>query len=411
MPAERVEREVESRLKTVGRTAKIKGFRPGKIPPKIIRQRYGVQVRQEVLTELMQTSYTDAIAQENLNPVTGPKIEPEATDSGEGFAFVATFDVLPEVTLRDLDKIEVVRSEVDISRADIDDMILNLRKQKAVWNTVERSSVDGDKVIVDLEGKVKDEPIEGGVGNAVAIVIGQGHMLPDFEKALVGVSAGDEKSFKVKFPKDYHVPGLQSKKVDFSVSVHRVEEESLPPRDDSLATAYSVDEGGLARLEIDVEKNMQREAEQKITANVKQQVLEKLLELNPIDIPNSLKHQEMQTMQREAMRQLGIEDHEQAPPLENFSEGAERRVRLGLLVRQIIDENSLVVDAERLRERVEDICSNYENSDEMVSTYLSNPQAIAQIEPIVLEEQAVDWLIEHGVEKTEKIGFKEFMKP
>ncbi|MBT8078088.1 MAG: trigger factor, partial [Gammaproteobacteria bacterium] len=389
LPAERIEKEIESRLKSVGRTAKIKGFRPGKIPPKVIRQHYGVQVRQEVLSELMRSSYTDAIAQENLNPVAGPKIEPQVTDN-DGFAYVATFDVLPEVKLQDLEKIEVTRPEVEISDGDLEDMVLNLRKQKATWSVVDRESAEGDRVVVDFEGKLKDETIDGGVGKEVPVVLGQGQMLPEFEKALFGVTAGDEKTFKVKFPKDYHAEDLRNKKVDFTVNVHRVEEEELPPLDDGLAEIYGVADGGLEQLRADVRDNMEREARQKVLGNVKEQVLAALLELNPVEIPNSLKHQEMHTMQHEAMRQLGIEDHEQAPPIENFAEGAEKRVRLGLLVRQIIDDNGIVVDGERLRARVEEICSNYENSAEMVNTYMSNPQVMAQIEPMVLEEQAVE---------------------
>lgn len=411
LPAERIETEVETRLQKVGRTAKIKGFRPGKIPPKVIRQHYGVQVRQEVLSELMRNSYQDAIAQENLSPVAGPKIEPDNSGADDGFAFFATFDVLPDIELKDLDKIEITRPEVGITGADLDDMILNLRKQKATWSEVERASAEGDRVVVDFEGQLKGETIEGGTGEQVPIVLGEGQMLPDFEKALFGTKAGEETSFKVKFPKDYHAEDLRNKKVDFSVSVHRVEEEELPSLDDTLADTYGVEKGGLDQLKVDVKENMQREARQKVAANVKDQVLQSLLTLNPLEIPNSLKHQEMHSMQHEAMRQMGIDDHDKAPPIDNFAEGAERRVRLGLLVRQIIDDNNLVTDADKLRERVEEICSNYQNADEMVATYMANPQVIAQIEPMVLEEQAVDWLTEQGVVKTEKVGFKEFMKP
>jgi trigger factor len=197
LPAARVEKEVESRLKSVAKTAKIKGFRPGKIPAKVVRQRYGTQVRQEVLSELMGQSYRDAVAQENLNPVAYPKIEPELSEENDGFAFVATFEVLPEFALKGLDKIEVTRPEIEISDQDCDDMIENLRKQKANWETVERKSKKGDRVVVDFEGQLKGEPVEGGTGKEVPVVLGQGQMLPDFEKSLVGVKADDEKSFNI----------------------------------------------------------------------------------------------------------------------------------------------------------------------------------------------------------------------
>ena len=184
LPAERIEKEVDSRLKKVGRTAKIKGFRPGKIPPTVVRQRYGVQVRQEVLSDMMGQSYRDAVIQENLSPVAQPKIEPEVSKNTDGFAYVATFEVLPEVKLQGLDKIEVTVPDVEILDADCDEMIDNLRKQKATWKTVERISKEGDQVIVDFDGQLKGEPIEGGKGSEVAIVLGQGQMLPDFEEAL-----------------------------------------------------------------------------------------------------------------------------------------------------------------------------------------------------------------------------------
>jgi trigger factor len=409
LPAERIEKEIESRLKSVGRTAKIKGFRPGKIPPKVVRQRYGGQIRQEVLSELMQKSYSDAVMQENLNPAGGPKIEPETTDGDKGFAYVATFEVLPEITLKGLDKIEVTTPDVEIEDSDCDAMLQNLRKQKAVWSEVGRESAKGDRVVVDFRGTLKGEPVKGGEGKEVPVDLGEGRMLPDFEKALTGVKAGDEKAFKVKFPKDYHDKTLASKKVDFEVSVHRVEEEELPPLDDTLAELYEVKEGGLAALRDDVVANMRREAAQRVAADIKEQALNGLLEANPIEIPNSLKEQEIHALQHDAMRRLGIEDHDKAPAAENFAETAERRVRLGLLVRQLISDNNLTTDPDRVRKHVEEMCAGYENPQDMVAMYLGNQQVMAQIEPMVLEDQAVDWLIEHGVAKTKKIGFQEYM--
>lgn len=409
LPAERIEKEIESRLKSVGRTAKIKGFRPGKIPAKVVRQRYGGQIRQEVLSDLMQKSYSDAVIQENLNPAGGPKIEPDAAENDEGFAYVATFEVLPEITLQGLDKIAVTKPEVEIADEDCDEMIHNLRKQKALWSTVDRQSKKGDRVIVDFTGTLKGEPIEGGQGKEVPVDLGEGRMLPEFEKALEGSKAGDEKSVKVKFPKDYHDDALASKKVDFTIKVHRVEEEELPPLDDTLAELYDVKEGGLATLRADVRANMEREAKQRVAGEIKEQALNGLLDANPIEIPNSLKEQEIHSLQHDTMRRLGIEDHDQAPPAENFAEAAERRVRLGLLVRQLIQDNNLSVDADRVRKHVEEMCASYENPEDMVAMYMSNEQAIARIEPMVLEDQAVEWLTENGVVKTRKVGFKEYM--
>jgi len=411
LPAERIEKEVESRLKSVGKNAKIKGFRPGKVPAKVVRQRYGTQVRQEVLTDLMGQSYRDAVAQENLNPAAQPRIEPEVSGKGDGFAFVATFEVLPDVTLKDLDKIEVARPEIDITDEDCADMLENLRKQKATWKTVKREAREGDRVVVDFDGRLKGESIEGGSGSEVPVVLGEGQMLPGFEKGLTGVKADEEKSFKVKFPKEYQVEQLANKKVDFTIQVHRVEAEELPPLDDSLAEAYGVKEGGLDKLRADIVENMEREAEQKIRSDVREQAMTGLLEANPIEVPKSLIHEEAHSMQHEAMRQLGIEDHAQAPPLDEFREGAEKRVRLSLLIQQLVADNNLELDAARLRERVEQICAGYENSGAMVTNYLANPQVMSRIEPMVMEEQAVEWIIENGIETKKKISFKEYMKP
>jgi trigger factor len=411
LPAERIEKEIETRLRKVGQTVRIKGFRPGKIPAKVVRQRYGGQIRQEVLSELMQKSYSDAVIQENLSPAAQPKIVPEMTGSGKDFAYVATFEVLPEVKLKDLDKIEVEKPEVEIKDDDREDMILNLRKQKATWEAVERAAREGDRVIVDFDGTLDGAPVKGGKGSEVPVVLGQGQMLPDFEKALYGVQPDAEKSFKVKFPKDYHAEDLAGKKVDFQIRVHRVEEEKLPPLDDSLAELYGVEDGGLEQLRADVVSNMEREASEKVKADVKEQAMNALLELNPIEIPHSLIHQEMHARQHEAMRRLGIEDHDKAPPIENFRPGAERSVRLGLLMRQLVEDKGITVDPERVKLKIEEICSGYEQAEEMVASYLANPQVMTQIEPIVLEEQAVDWLVQQGKVKTRKVGFGKYMKP
>ncbi len=411
LPAERIEQEVNLRLKTVGRTAKLKGFRPGKVPAKVVKQRYGKAIREEVLSELMQKSYTDAVMQENLNPAGGPKIETEDNKGDSNFAYVATFEIMPRVELKDLDKIAVEIPEVTISKDDMDDMILRLRRQKATWEEVDRKSDDGDKVVVDFSGTLKGEEFEGGKGTEVPIVLGQGQMLPDFEKALFGVKGGEEKTFKVKFPKDYHADELNGKKVDFAIKVHRVEEEVLPPLDDSLAESFEVKEGGLEQFLDDVKENMEREAEQKLKGDVREQIMNALLESNPVEIPNTLKHQEAHSLQHDAMQRMGIEDHDQAPSLDNFEEMAEKRVRLSLLIGQVVSEQKLTVDADKVRERVEEMCASYENSEDMVNMYLGNQQVMQQIQPMVLEQQAMDWLLENGKSSTKKVGFTEYMNP
>ena len=409
LPAERIESEVNSRLQSVGRTVKLKGFRPGKVPAKVVKQRYGKKIREEVLSELMQKSYTDAVMQENLRPAGGPQIQPEDSKDDKSFAYVATFEIMPEIELKDLDKLEFEMPEVTIEDADMDDMILKLRKQKASWEEVDRASAEGDRVVVDFTGTLGGEEFEGGKGTEVPVILGQGQMLPDFEKALFGIKAGDEKSFKVKFPKDYHAGDLAGKKVDFAIRTHRVEEEHLPPVDDSLAEAFEVREGGLEQFMQDVRENMRREADAKVKSDMREQIIKALLAANACEIPQSLKHQEMHSLQHDAMRRLGIDDHSQAPPLENFAEMAEQRVRLSLLVTQLIADQGLTVDAGKVRERIEEMCAGYENSAEMVDMYVNNAEIVRQIEPLVLEQQAFDWLMENGKTTTRKVAFTEYM--
>jgi len=408
LPIAPIEEQVDSRLKTVGRTAKIKGFRPGKVPPKVVRQRYGQQVREEVLNEVLQKSYTQAVTQEKLNPAGGPKIETE-DDNGKTFAFTATFEVMPEVKLKDLEKIKIEKPDVTIGDEDIDDMLMNLRKQKASWEEVDRKSADGDRVTIDFVGKLKSEVFPGGEGKEYPVVLGAGQMLPDFEKGLMGVKAGEETTFKVKFPKDYHAEDLAGKKADFEINVHRVEGEVLPELNDEFAESFNVTEGGLEKFKTDVRENMEREASQKTKNDMREQVMNGLLEANPLDIPHTLKHQEMHALQKEAMQRLGVEDAEQAPPLDNFSEGAEKRVALGLLLRQVIVDKEITVDEAMMRTRVEEMCAGYENADDMVNMYMSNPQVMQQIEPMVVEQQAINWIIDNGKTKDKKISFKEFM--
>ena len=410
VPIERVENEVSSRLKSVGKTAKIKGFRPGKVPARVVRQKYGKAVRQEVLGEIMQKSYTDAVVQENLKPAGGPKIETEKDDDTV-FAYVATFEVLPEVELKDLDKIKVDRPDVQIGDEDLDEMLLTLRKQRAEWNEVDRKSKDGDRVIVDFNGSVDGEEFQGGSGTEIPVVLGQGQMLEDFEKGLKGMKAGDEKTIKVKFPKDYPAEDLAGKQADFAIKMHTVNEEVLPELNDEFAAAFSVTEGGLEQFKKDVRENMEREAKQKVDADVREQVMTALIEKNPLDVPHSLVHDEMHSMQHEAMQRMGVEDHDQAPPIENFKEAAEKRVRLGLLLREVITENNISVDETAMRERVAEMCAGYENADEMVNMYMSNPQIMQQVEPMVVEQAAVTWLLENGKSKDKKVSFKDYMNP
>ena len=409
LPVERIEKEVDSRLKSLGRTAKIRGFRPGKVPAKVVKQRFGKQVREEVLADLMQKSYSDAVLQENLNPAGAPQIQQQEGGEGKGFSYTATLEVMPDVELKGLDKISIDTPDVTIGDKDLEAMIDKLRQQKATWSEVDRASKQGDRVVCDFTGTLKGEEIDGGRGTSVPVILGQGQMLPDFEKGLTGVKTGDETTFKVKFPKDYEAEDLQGQKVEFAVVVHTVEETRLPPVDDALAAMFNVEEGGIKQFQQDVRENMQREAEQKVKADIRDQIMDGLIKANPIDIPQTMKHQEMHAMQHDAMRRLGIEDHDQAPPLANFEETADKRVRLGLLIRQLIADQGISVSQEQVRAHLEEMCSGYENPAAMVDMYMNNPKLLEQVEPTVLEQLAIDWLAENGESKSTKVSFTDYM--
>jgi trigger factor len=409
VPAVQIETEIRTRLRKVGQSAKLKGFRPGKVPPKVIQQRYGGQVRQEVLQDIIQSSYGQAIDQQKLRPAGMPQIEPGQLESGKDFSYTATFEIYPEIQLNGLGGLKIEQPEVEIGDADVDEMIGTLREQRSNWVPAERKSKEGDQVTVDFEGTLNGAPIENGRGEKVPIVLGKGQMLEDFEKNIIGLTAGSEKTFKVKFPKDYQAAQLAGKKVSFTATVTEVAEAQLPEVDAEFVKGFGVENGEVDEFRADVRGNMEREAKTKIEAEIKRQVMEQLLDANAIDIPAVLVEKEAATLQSETMRNMGITDPEQAPPPDTFNSAAERRVRLGLLVGAVIEENEIVVDRERVKAKVDEICAPYEQPDEIRKLYFQNAQLISQIEGVVLEGQVVDWLVSQAKLKKKATKFSELM--
>jgi len=410
VPAARIEDEVSLRLRKVGRNARIKGFRPGKAPPKVIRQRYGEQVRQEVLQDVLQSSYAEAVNREQLRPVGAPQIQPERIEEGQDLAYVATIEVYPEVSLAPLDQLTVRRPVAAVTDADVDAMLDKLREQRASFEPVERKAADGDQVRVDFEGRIDGEPLEGGQGEDVPIRLGAGQMLPDFEKNLRGLSAGDEKTFKLKFPKDYHAADLAGRKAEFTVRVREVGEQRLPELDADFVKGFGIDSGELDELRADIRRNMEREVQSRQSAELKRQVMDGLLAANPVPVPESLVRQEAASLQQDAMRQLGIQDPAQAPALESFRDAAEKRVRLGILVGTVVAEEQLEVDRDRVRAKVEEICAPYDQPEEIARMYFQNPQLLAQVENAVLEEQVVERLLDKATITDEQCSFDELME-
>ena len=407
--SEIIEEKVTQRLKVIGRKAKIKGFRPGKIPANVVKQHYGAEANQESLSELIQKSYSEAITSNKLRPVGSPQIEPQENKNNSNFIYKATFEILPEIKLKGLDGIKINKPEVDITDKDLDLMMEKLRKQKRTWSETTKKSTEGDQINIDFKGSLDGEVIQGGEGKSVPVVLGEGQMLPDFEKALYGLKSRDTKKFNVKFPKDYHSLELAGKKINFEVSVNLIEEPILPELNDLLAEEFGVKEGGIDKLKSDVRDNMLREVNQRVAQDLKEQVMNNLIEANNIDIPDVMHENEITNMQKESMRQMGIKEDGEMPPAENFTELAAKRVKLGLLLSQFIEDNSLTVDADKLQKRVEEMCAGYEDPSVMTDQYMNNPQFISQIEPIVIEEQAIALIAEKAKEKIKKISFTKYM--
>ncbi len=410
VPAERVEREVDNKLRALGRTAKIKGFRPGKVPLKVVQQQYGDQVRQEVLGDLLQATYSEALDQEKLQPAGRPRIEPEQQAPGEAFRYTAIIEVFPEVKLQGLDQIEVSRPLVEIGDDDVDKLLQRIRRQHAEWEPVERKSADGDQLVVDFEGSIDGEPFEGGKAEKATVELGAGRMLKDFEKGLTGVQAGQDLSFKVNFPKDYNAEHLAGKKAVFKAHVHSVSAPRLPEVDDAFAERLGMSEGGVSRLMEELRKSMEREVEQATQGRVKQQVLDQLYEKNPIELPTPLVDEEIRRLQQDMVQRMGMgEDSQPDLPRELFEEEARKRVALGLLVGEVIREHEIRIEEDRVRQAIGRLVAGQENPEETARAYLSDPDTRRGIEAMVMEEQVVDLLLESATVKDQKTSFEDLV--
>ena len=409
VPRERIEQAIDERLKRVSRTAKLKGFRPGKVPLKVVKQQFGAQVRQEVLSDLMQTSFAEAVSQEKLNPAAGPRIEPLSVGPDEDLRYRATFEVFPEIDLQGVEGIAVVRPAAEVTDADVDAMVLNLREQRPRFDVVERASREGDRVTMDFEGQVDGAPFEGSKGDDVAVLLGGGRMLKDFETGITGMKADERRQVSVPYPADYHNPALAGKAAAFDVHVKKVEERCLPEVDDEFCREYGVLEGGVEQLRREVRENMERELADNVRARLKQQLLDGLLKANPVEVPKGFVDAQVREMQMEAARRTGATDASQVPSADSFVETARRRVALGLLIRELVRSRGVQIDRDRVEARLADIAATYPDPDAVIKAYRQNADALRQVESLVLEDQAVDLLLEHAEVTERATSFKDVM--
>lgn len=412
IPADRIESEVNKRLQQTASRAKVDGFRPGKVPMSVIRKRFGGSARQEVMGEVIQSSFYEAIMQEKLNPAGAPSVEPKELDEGKDFEYVATFEVYPEITLGDFSGITVERIESEVRDEDLENMLEILRKQNTQFAVVERAAETGDQLKVDFVGKVDGEPFQGGTASNTEIVLGSGRMIPGFEDGLIGAKAGDSVTLKVTFPEDYQNLELAGKPAEFDVIVHSVSAPGLPELDDEFFAKFGVEEGGIEAFRAEVRKNMERELRQAIKTKVKTQVMDGLLATNSIDVPKALVSSEIDRLREQAVQQFGGANIKpEQLPAELFEEQAKRRVSLGLVVAEVVKQNEIKPDNDRVRAMVEELASAYQEPEQVVNWYYQNEQQLAEIQSVVLEEQVVDTVLQKAQVTSKQVPYEDAVKP
>ncbi len=414
VPAEKVDVEVKNRLRQVSKTQRINGFRPGKVPPSVIQKRYGKSVRQEVAGEIMQRTFVDAIVAEKINPAGRPSFVAKSNEDGKALEFEATFEVYPEVELKDLEKIAIERPAVDVTDADLDEMFVTLQKQHQTWKENKRKTKKGDKLTLDFTGRVDGEEFEGGKAEGFELELGAGRMIPGFEKEVTGMKVGEEQTIKVTFPEDYHAENLKGKEAEFDIVVHKTEGPILPEIDEEFAKLFGIEEGGVEALRVEVSKNMARELSQAVKAKVKTQVIDGLLASHEVGLPASLVAQEVDVLRQQAMQRFqGQMDPKNLPelPAEMFTEQAERRVKIGLLLGEVIKVNELKVDETKVNELIATAASAYEDPKEVIEYYANNQELMQQMQNVALEEQAVELLVEKAKVSDKKASFNDIMNP
>ncbi len=418
VPAERVQTAVHDRVRKVGAKAKVPGFRPGKAPITVLLQRYGEQAMQEVLGDIIQSSYGEALEQVDLRPAGRPDIQVVAApQEGQALEYTASFDVYPEIVLKDLEKIKVERPTVEITDADVERVIESLREQHKHFHSVERAAKEGDRVKIDFVGRLDGEAFDGGKGEDFENVIGSGQLLSDMENGIIGHKAGDAPfTVDVSFPEDYPSDLLKGKTAEFEITLKEVAEEHLPDIDEAFIKSAGFEEGTLQAMQAKLRESLQKEASKAAKNLVKAEIMDGLLKANKLDVPRGLVSQELENMRQEASHRLpetmrgDAQKLKELLPDEVFAEGAERRVSLGLLLAEVIKSLSIELDSAKVDSVLEDLAQGYEKSDEVLNYYRSNPQIMQGIEAMAMEEQVVDKLLEQAKVKEVSLSYEELME-
>jgi trigger factor len=411
VPAERVENEVNKRLQQTAKRAKIAGFRPGKVPMNVIRQRFEADARQEAFGDLVQASFYEAIVEQKLNPAGAPAVEPKSFEKGKDLEFVAIFEVVPEFTVAGLESINVERLSAEVADADLDNMLEVLRKQNTRFEAVERAAQNDDQVNIDFVGKVDGEVFAGGSAKGTPLVLGSGRMIPGFEEGLVGAKAGEERVVNVTFPEDYQNLDLAGKAAEFTITVNSVAAPALPELNEEFFAQFGIKESTLEGFRTEVRKNMERELRQAIKTKVKNQVMDGLLAANPIEVPKALLENEVNRLRVQAVQQFGGNIKPEQLPAELFTEQAKRRVVLGLIVAEVVKQFELKPDDAKVREMIEEMASAYQEPEQVIAWYYKNDQQMNEVRSVVLEEQVVDTVLQKATVTDKSVSYEEAVKP
>ena len=408
--ADKIESAIVQRLNSLKGRVKIDGFRPGKVPMNVVKQRYGSQVRQEVMADEMQASYREAILQEKLRPASGPAIEPTQVESGKDVTFIATFDVYPEIKLCEFSALTVEVPTSEVVDQDIEDTIERMRKQHVDWQVVEGAAQNEQRVTIDFVGTLDGEEFDGGKAEDFPLVLGDGGMIAGFEENLLGLKVGDNKSFAVTFPKDYGNEKLAGQEATFDVTVKKVEEGTLPEIDADFVKTFGINDGETETLKAEIRKSLESELQQQLNSIAKEQVMHSLLENNEVVLPDSMVAQEIDALRKQAQENFKMESDSELPD-SLFEEEAKRRVKLGLIIGEIVNEQKMQVDTQLVTQRIQQLAAQYQDPNQVIQYYQSNTQARASVESLVMEDQVVEWILSKVTQNKNKQTFTEVVKP
>ena len=414
LSVQKINSEVDKRLKKVARTAKMPGFRPGKVPMKMVLQSYGPQIHSDVLNDELGRSFSEEIKKNDLRIVGSPRIEATQDDvSKEELVFNATFEVFPEVVFGDFKTLEIEKTVVDISDAEVDKTLEILRKQRATFAEVDRGSQEEDKVTLDFVGKIDDVAFDGGTATDFSFVIGKGQMLPEFETAAKGLKTGEKKTFDLTFPQDYHGKDVAGKTAQFEITIQKVEAPQLPELDEAFALSMGIAEGSIDQLREGVRSNLTREVTTRAKSQTKESVMNNLLKVADFEVPKSLidsETTELAAKARQDLKERGMKNVEEIPlPNDLFQSQAERRVRLGLIVSDLVKAQNLQAKPEQVRAYIEEQAQSYENPNEVMQWYFQDRARLADVEAVILEDNVVEWSLSQAKVIEKKISFDELM--